>query len=389
MSRIRLLIMVILSSSTTNSVMINIDVTCPPNWTQHSSYKNICYRVGTTAGNFTSATAGCEAFLNGSTVANVYNLEIHNFLADGLLSVGHEYYTGLTDVNGEYVFTQLDSEPLGPWDRWGSVTGGTCTVYANEGGVWVWHTNTCDQLCHYICEYIVPTPGKDEFSVLHSPSNGSMLSIAETGSNILSEKQSSSWKELPENNKTQVAASFLVSMETTGFNIADNLEEADSIVSSHENLLMEVSAVNVTRDKPAVTYPSYENQKWKDDQITIPMEDIEALSEGGITKVVVFVYLNMDELMTTKRNTSFINSNILSTSIKSANSGSLRKAVTFTLRLFQVFSESVMPTCAYWDFRESGWSRVGCWRLSFNLLHATCQCSHLGHFAVLMENLSK
>uniref|UniRef100_K1S207 Uncharacterized protein n=1 Tax=Magallana gigas TaxID=29159 RepID=K1S207_MAGGI len=175
MSRIRLLIMVILSSSTTNSVMINIDVTCPPNWTQHSSYKNICYRVGTTAGNFTSATAGCEAFLNGSTVANVYNLEIHNFLADGLLSVGHEYYTGLTDVNGEYVFTQLDSEPLGPWDRWGSVTGGTCTVYANEGGVWVWHTNTCDQLCHYICEYIVPTPGKDEFSVLHSPSNGSML----------------------------------------------------------------------------------------------------------------------------------------------------------------------------------------------------------------------
>uniref|UniRef100_K1QWN5 GAIN-B domain-containing protein n=1 Tax=Magallana gigas TaxID=29159 RepID=K1QWN5_MAGGI len=114
---------------------------------------------------------------------------------------------------------------------------------------------------------------------------------------------------------------------------------------------MEVSAVNVTRDKPAVTYPSYENQKWKDDQITIPMEDIEALSEGGITKVVVFVYLNMDELMTTKRNTSFINSNILSTSIKSANSGSLRKAVTFTLRLFQVFSESVMPTCAYWDFR--------------------------------------
>lgn len=52
----------------------------------------------------------------------------------------------------------------------------------------------------------------------------------------MSEKQSSSWEELPENNKTQVAASFLVSMETTGFNIADNLEEADSIVSSNENL---------------------------------------------------------------------------------------------------------------------------------------------------------
>lgn len=44
---------------------------------------------------------------------------------------------------------------------------------------------------------------------------------------------------------------------------------------------MEVSAVKVTRDKQAVTYPSSKNQKWKDDQITIPMEDIEALSEGG------------------------------------------------------------------------------------------------------------
>lgn len=52
----------------------------------------------------------------------------------------------------------------------------------------------------------------------------------------MSEKQSSSWDELPENNKTQVAASFLVSMETTGFNIADNLEKEDSIVSSNENL---------------------------------------------------------------------------------------------------------------------------------------------------------
>lgn len=94
-----------------------------------------------------------------------------------IFSRGHEYYTGLTDVNGEYVFTQLNNEPLGPWDRWGSVTGGTCTVYANEGGEWVWHTNTCDQPCHYICEYIVPTPGEDKFSVLHFLSNGSMLGM--------------------------------------------------------------------------------------------------------------------------------------------------------------------------------------------------------------------
>lgn len=50
---------------------------------------------------------------------------------------------------------------------------------------------------------------------------------------------------------------------------------------------MEVSAVKVTKDKHAVTYPSSENQKWRDDQISIPMEDIEALSKGGKAHLIV------------------------------------------------------------------------------------------------------
>ena len=44
---------------------------------------------------------------------------------------------------------------------------------------------------------------------------------------------------------------------------------------------MEVSAVKVTKDKPNVTYPSSKDPKWRDDQITIPMEDIEAMSDEG------------------------------------------------------------------------------------------------------------
>lgn len=70
--------------------------------------------------------------------------------------------------------------------------------------------------------------------------------IAKTGSNILSEKQSTSWEELPDDNKTQVAASFLVSMETTGFHIADNMEEEESIVSSNENLCMFIMSVCIS-----------------------------------------------------------------------------------------------------------------------------------------------
>lgn len=94
-----------------------------------------------------------------------------------IFSRGHEYYTGLKQVKGESVFTELNNELLGTWNKWGSVTGGTCTVYSNEGGEWVWHTNTCDLPCLYICEYIVPTPGNDKFSILHSSSNASICGM--------------------------------------------------------------------------------------------------------------------------------------------------------------------------------------------------------------------
>ena len=44
---------------------------------------------------------------------------------------------------------------------------------------------------------------------------------------------------------------------------------------------MELSAVKVTKDKLHVTYPSSKDPKWRDNQITIPMEDIEAMSDEG------------------------------------------------------------------------------------------------------------
>lgn len=50
-----------------------------------------------------------------------------------------------------------------------------CIVYFNEGGEWVWYINICDQLCYYICEYIVFILGKDEFLVLYFFFNGLML----------------------------------------------------------------------------------------------------------------------------------------------------------------------------------------------------------------------
>ena len=67
-------------------MLTNIDVTCPLDWAQHPTYKNKCYRLGGSAVPYSSIPAGCQGLKNGSTVANIYNLEIHNFLIDGFLS---------------------------------------------------------------------------------------------------------------------------------------------------------------------------------------------------------------------------------------------------------------------------------------------------------------
>lgn len=67
-------------------MLTNIDVTCPLDWVQHPTYKNKCYRLGGSAVPYSFAPAGCQGLKNESTVANIYNLEIHNFLIDGILS---------------------------------------------------------------------------------------------------------------------------------------------------------------------------------------------------------------------------------------------------------------------------------------------------------------
>ncbi|XP_061196660.1 uncharacterized protein LOC133204935 [Saccostrea echinata] len=137
-----------------------LDVTCPPNWTQHPTYKNLCYRLGTKQVKYSSVDEECSALLTGATVASVYNVGIHKFLADsGFLSTGLEYYTGLVREGWRYVFSELNSEPLGDWNEWGSIPWYKCSLYEYRASEWKWKTNNCNKVRLYICQYIVPTPG--------------------------------------------------------------------------------------------------------------------------------------------------------------------------------------------------------------------------------------
>ncbi|XP_048752445.2 uncharacterized protein LOC125663992 [Ostrea edulis] len=155
-------LLAILSSLVCSSLqaLTTLNVTCPPGWTQHSTYKNKCYRVVTSAVAYSSVPSHCAALLSGATVANVYNLGIHKFFADtGFLSLDKEYYIGLVKVGGGYVFPELNNEPLGSWSVWGAQTGQTCTVYANVDNVWYWQTNNCNPPRLSVCEYLVSTSG--------------------------------------------------------------------------------------------------------------------------------------------------------------------------------------------------------------------------------------
>lgn len=43
------------------------------------------------------------------------------------------------------------------------------------------------------------------------------------------------------------------------------------------------------------------------------------------------------------------------------------------------------PTCVWWDTALSEWSAQGCDLEKTNQTHTVCRCSHMTHFAVLMN----
>ncbi|PIO57385.1 Latrophilin/CL-1-like GPS domain protein, partial [Teladorsagia circumcincta] len=43
------------------------------------------------------------------------------------------------------------------------------------------------------------------------------------------------------------------------------------------------------------------------------------------------------------------------------------------------------PECSWWDTEEMKWSTSGCALQSHNSTHTVCACSHMTHYAVLMD----
>ncbi|KAK3090794.1 hypothetical protein FSP39_014692 [Pinctada imbricata] len=248
-----------------------------------------------------------------------------------------------------------------------------------------------------------------------------------TGSNLLSNKQKESWKELPSAERSQIATSITVNMEETGFEIAANLAVNESVISEGENILLEVSVVGVEGESKAeVKLPSRPARGWdgQHEKVSIPIQSLHSQATKGQVKIVFLVYQNLEEWMDPeseddientedeetyapigydvgdmpdtitmeprKKREQYINTNIFSASINSRQEKvELIKPFTFTLKHKQTPEESEKPACAFWDIDKSGssgtWSSRGCSVIETSDISTTCQCNHFTNFAVLMD----
>uniref|UniRef100_A0A8D2DZN2 Adhesion G protein-coupled receptor E4P n=1 Tax=Sciurus vulgaris TaxID=55149 RepID=A0A8D2DZN2_SCIVU len=69
----------------------------------------------------------------------------------------------------------------------------------------------------------------------------------------------------------------------------------------------------------------------------------------------------------------------------------LSEPVILTFQHTQPGGETAKRLCVYWEGSKDGgsWSTEGCFHVSSNDSHTTCQCSHLSSFAVLMALIPK
>ncbi|XP_047388125.1 putative adhesion G protein-coupled receptor E4P isoform X4 [Sciurus carolinensis] len=81
-----------------------------------------------------------------------------------------------------------------------------------------------------------------------------------------------------------------------------------------------------------------------------------------------------------------LDSRVISGTVGLKDKVSLSEPVFLTFQHTQPVGETAKRLCVYWEGSKDGgsWSTEGCFHVSSNDSHTTCQCSHLSSFAVLM-----
>uniref|UniRef100_A0A914YV10 Uncharacterized protein n=1 Tax=Panagrolaimus superbus TaxID=310955 RepID=A0A914YV10_9BILA len=148
----------------------------------------------------------------------------------------------------------------------------------------------------------------------------------------------------------------------------------------------EVSTVPISE---RVRFPS---STWKNDEVHIPREALE-FSGGFNGQVLYSNYDGFQRYLQPLKNPEHQYQKVLASKILTVSivrngqpypTHRIPRPVVLSFHT-QVSPNLTNPQCVWWDNMTNDWNGNGCTMKSYNGSITTCECSHLTHFAILMD----
>ncbi|XP_038640782.1 adhesion G protein-coupled receptor L1-like isoform X5 [Scyliorhinus canicula] len=224
--------------------------------------------------------------------------------------------------------------------------------------------------------------------------------VVQTVDNLLRPEALESWKDMNTTEQVHTATMLLDILEEGAFLLADNLKVPARVNTTTQNVVFEVCVLNTEEQVKELTFP---NGYLTESFIQISPNTIKQNSRNGVVKVVLILYNNLGQFLSTEnamvrmgtdpssQSTSIVvNSQIIAASInKESSRVFLTEPVIFTLQHLDS-KHHFNANCSFWNYSERTmmgfWSTQGCRLIESNRTHTACACSHLTNFALLMAH---
>ena len=248
------------------------------------------------------------------------------------------------------------------------------TLYGGDLGLL---TQLLQSLAHKARQELFSSPLMDEKERVSSLLAAATLTV---GSALLEEQQMAAWADLQPVERAQVGSNLVLALQENTFFQAENINVEKNILTEEKNLVSSVRIMRA-RDLADQSFVSINGEV----AITIPGSSLVENSENGAVRLVFFHYNNLDHVLPSSTNgVKFLNSHIASAAVSQGHSSHLTSPLTATFA-HTTTAGLTGPACVWWDHVTRTWSEQGCLVTSSNSTSTTCQCSHLGSMAVLME----
>lgn len=210
--------------------------------------------------------------------------------------------------------------------------------------------------------------------------------VVRSGSNLIDRMNHRSWSDLSREDIGNIATSLMIGLEENAFLLADSVTSEKIIIKPTDNILLSIRVMQ-SRNTMRQRFPSVESiESWNDhgDAIELASSALLQNGENGAVRVIFSTFNQLDQLLTPRNKTLFVNSKIISASLGKGRHIELPEPVLITLKHLRTINVS-QPMCVYWDYLANSWSNEGCEVRESNRTHTLCQCKHLTNFALLMR----